>query len=243
MMTVNEVSKLTGVSIRALRHYDQLGLLKPARVTQAGYRLYDQASLERLQSILLFKELQFPLKEIARILDSPDFDRNRALEQQIQLLQMRKEHLENLILLAKGLKMKGTKFMDFKAFDTQKIDEYAAWAKASWGKTQAWQEYEQKSQGRSRAEEKALEEQVMALMGAIVQKGQPEAAFEEVKALQGFITANLYTCTDQILRYLGQMYAGGGDVTEHIDAVWGQGAGAFCHEAVESYLAKKGRNP
>ena len=105
MMTVNEVAKMTGVSVRALHHYDQLGLLKPARVTQAGYRLYDEECLVRLQSILLFKELQFPLKEIARILDSPDFDRNRALEQQIQLLQMRKEHLENLIMLAKGLKM------------------------------------------------------------------------------------------------------------------------------------------
>ena len=80
MMTVNEVSKLTGVSVRTLQYYDKIGLLSPASYTEAGYRMYDEKALERLQHILLFKELQFPLKEIKGILDSSDFDRNRALE-------------------------------------------------------------------------------------------------------------------------------------------------------------------
>ena len=102
MMTVNEVSKLTGVSIRTLQYYDTIGLLPPAGYTEAGYRLYDDAAMERLQQILLFRELELPLKEIKRILDSPHFDRNRALEQQIELLTMKKEHLENLILFARG---------------------------------------------------------------------------------------------------------------------------------------------
>ena len=97
MMTVNEVSKLTGVSARTLHYYDTIGLLKPAQMTESGYRLYDDAALERLQSILLFRELQFPLKEIRNILDSPNFDRNKALDQQITLLRMKKEHIENLI--------------------------------------------------------------------------------------------------------------------------------------------------
>ena len=100
MMTVHEVSELTGVSVRALHHYDQIGLLRPTRVSEAGYRLYGGEALERLQVILLFRELEFPLKEIKRILDSPDFERGRALEQQIALLEMKKEHLENLIDLA-----------------------------------------------------------------------------------------------------------------------------------------------
>ena len=133
MMTVHEVSELTGVSVRALHHYDQLGLLKPAAVTEAGYRLYDEGSLVRLQSILLFRELQFPLKDIGAILDSPAFDRNKALTQQIELLELQKEHIENLIDLAKGIKLTGVKGMaDFKAFDTRKIDDYAREAKASW---------------------------------------------------------------------------------------------------------------
>lgn len=73
MQTVHEVSRLTGISVRALHHYDAIGLLKPSRVTEAGYRLYDGAALRRLQNILFFRELQFPLKEIKAILDNPEF--------------------------------------------------------------------------------------------------------------------------------------------------------------------------
>ena len=113
MMTVNEVSKLTGVSIRTLQYYDTIGLLKPIEYTESGYRLYDDTSLERLQQILLFKELEFPLKEIKKIIEVPNFDRNKALEQQIELLTMKKEHLENLISFARGIKGIGAKYMDF----------------------------------------------------------------------------------------------------------------------------------
>ena len=135
MMTVNEVSKLTGVSIRTLQYYDTIGLLKPIEYTETGYRLYDDISLERLQQILMFKELEFPLKEIKKIIDAPNFDRNKALEQQIELLTMKKEHLENLISFARGIKGIGVKYMDFKVFDTRKIDEYFKRAKEQWGQT------------------------------------------------------------------------------------------------------------
>ena len=148
MRTVHEVSRLTGVSVRALHHYDRIGLLHPAKVTEAGYRLYDDAALERLQYILLFKELQFSLKEIKGILDSPDFDRGRALEQQITLLEMRKEHLENLIDFARGIQMIGVRGLDFTVFDMKKIDEYARQAKASWGQTPEYREFEEKSRDR-----------------------------------------------------------------------------------------------
>ena len=83
MYTVIEVSRLTGVSVRTQHHYDSIGLLPPADVTQAGYRLYDDAALQRLQNILLFRELQFSLKEIKAILDAPDFDPMEAIAQQI----------------------------------------------------------------------------------------------------------------------------------------------------------------
>ena len=93
MRTVHEVSKLTGVSIRTLQYYDKIGLLSPAERTEAGYRLYDDAALERLGQILLFRELEFPLAEIRDILDAPDFDRDLALRQQIDLLTLKKERL------------------------------------------------------------------------------------------------------------------------------------------------------
>ena len=131
-MTVHEVSEKTGVSVRALRHYDEIGLLKPAATSGAGYRLYDMASLERLQLILLFRELQFPLKDI---MDSPAFDRNRALDQQIELLKLRREHLDNLILLAQGIRVTGVNHLSFEPFDMAKIDEYVSEARNSWKDT------------------------------------------------------------------------------------------------------------
>ena len=90
MMTVKQVSELTGVSIRTLRYYDSIGLLNPSVRTEAGYRLYDDTAMERLQQILLFRELGFPLADIVRILSSPDFDRQKALSQQIELLELRR---------------------------------------------------------------------------------------------------------------------------------------------------------
>ena len=131
MKTVQEVSNLTGVSVRTLHYYDQIGLLKPTKVTESGYRLYDVEAMERLQHIMLFRELQFPLKDIKNIIQSSDFDRNRALEQQIELLTLKKEHIENLITFARGIHGIGVKNMDFSAFDATKIDEYTEQVKST----------------------------------------------------------------------------------------------------------------
>ena len=146
MMTVHEVSKLAGVSVRALHHYDAIGLLKPSRVTEAGYRLYDEDALSRLQEILLFRELEFQLGEIKRILDSPVYDRRQALYDQLELLRLRKERLEGLIAFTESM-IKGGTGMDFTAFDDSKQREYAEEAKRRWSGTAAWREYEKKQPG------------------------------------------------------------------------------------------------
>ena len=103
MKTVKEVSQITGVSVRTLHHYDAIGLLPPTRVTEAGYRLYDDTALQRLQTILLLRQLEFPLKQIQEILDAPNFDPVAALEDQIRLLEMKRTHLDTLIAHAKKL--------------------------------------------------------------------------------------------------------------------------------------------
>ncbi len=242
MMTVHEVSALTGVSVRALHHYDAIGLLKPAAVTEAGYRLYDDASLERLSAILLFRELEFPLKDIRAILDSPGFRRAKALEQQIELLKLKKEHLENLIALAAGLKTRGVSGLDFSAFDTRKIDEYARQAKASWGGTPEYREYEEKSRGRTREEERGLSAELMGILAAFggMLDGDPAGAAAQAQAekLQRYISEHFYTCSDSILLGLGRMYAGGGSFTEHIDAAGGPGTAEFAYRAIEAKCAK-----
>ena len=243
MMTVHEVSRLTGVSIRTLQYYDRIGLLPPAEYTEAGYRLYDDTALETLQQILLFRELEFPLKEIRQIIQSPAFDRQKALDQQIQLLQLKKEHLENLIVLARGIKTTGVKQnMDFSAFDTKKIDEYAAQAKASWGETSEYHEFEQKSQARSKEEENALARQMMAIFTEIGEHKEDDPDSEAVQSLvvklQDFISRHYYTCSKQILSSLGEMYAAGGEMTANIDKAGGEGTAAFANEAIKAFCAK-----
>lgn len=242
MMTVNEVSKLTGVSIRTLQYYDKIGLLKPTGYTESGYRLYDDTALEKLQQILLFRELEFPLKEIKEIISRPDFDKNEALDQQITLLTMKKEHLEDLIGFAREIQVKGVKRMDFSVFDTHKIDEYAKQAKERWGKTDAYREYEQKAAGRSKEENQAVMEKFMQIFVDFgkLKETAPESAEVQghVKKLQDYITEHFYQCTDEILSGLGQMYADGGEFTDNIDKAGGAGTAGFAAEAIRIYCRK-----
>ena len=239
MMTVNEVSKLTGVSIRTLQYYDKIGLLHPAKYTEAGYRLYNDAALETLQQILLFRELEFPLKDIKEIISRPDFDRSKALEQQIKLLTLKKEHIENLIDLAKGIKLLGVRKLKFEAFDTSKIDEYAAQAKAYWGKTPAYKEFEEKSRGRTKEEDRKIYQGMIDIFGEFGQIRNTEPSSKDaqalVKKLQDYITEHMYTCTKKILSSLGKMYAGGGDFTKNIDSYGGEGTAEFTSQAIEIY--------
>ena len=239
MKTVNEIAQLAHVSVRTLHHYDAIGLLKPTVITEAGYRLYDDAALERLYLILLFRELEFPLKDIAEILDAPDFDRNRVLEQQVQLLKAKVNHLQTCIHLANGIKLMGVKNLKFKNWDPKKIDEYSTQAETLYGKTDAWKEYSEKAKGRSRDAEQALGDGIMELFTKLgtMKELSPESPKVQVwvKALQDYITEHFYTCTPQILQGLGEMYAGGGSMTENIDAVGGKGTGEFAREAIRIY--------
>lgn len=239
MKTVNDVSRMTGVSIRTLHHYDAIGLLKPTQITDAGYRLYDEDAIEQLFLILLFKEIGFPLKEIQCILTAPDFDRNQVLEHQIDLLQQKVTYLQNRIQLARGIQLVGIKHMNLKEFDMKKIDDYAVQAKALYGKTDAYQEFEKKSAGRSKETENALGNQVMEFfvrLGAMrhMDPGCPEVQ-AWVKELQAFFTEHYYNCTNPILLSLAESYAGGGSMNENIDNAGGAGTGAFAQEAIAIY--------
>lgn len=243
MRTVKQVSLLTGVSVRALHHYDAIGLLKPTKVTEAGYRLYDDMALRRLQTILLFRELAFPLKEIGRILDSPDFDPSLALEQQLRLLELQREHLDNLISYARQLLISGGVTMEFSAFDKSKLEAYAAQAKEKWGGTDAYREYAQKAKGQSAQQEQATGNALMDIFAELGAIRAADPAGEEAQAMIGklrsFITQHYYTCTPQILLGLGQMYIAGDEMTANIDAVGGGGTAAFASKAIECYCREK----
>ena len=199
MMTVHEVSKLAGVSIRTLQYYDKIGLLHPTGYTDAGYRLYDDADLERLQHILLFRELEFPLKDIKAIINSPDFDRS-------------------------------------------KLDEYSRQAKELYGSTPEYKEMEEKQKNRTEEEEKILADRFMLLFKEAGKIKNSDPASDDaqnlVKRIQDYITENLYTCTNKILRGLGKMYSGGGEITMNIDVYGGEGTAVFVANAIEIYCDK-----
>ena len=239
MKTVKEVSAVTGVSVRTLHHYDAIGLLPPTRVTEAGYRLYDDTALARLQAILLFRELQFPLKDIKTILDSPKFDPQAALEDQIRLLELQRDRLNQLISHARQIQKTGVIDLNFKPFDKSKEEEYAAQAKAKWGNTDAYKEFEKKTQGQSAEQMKSTGDALMeifAQFGAIRHTAPDSAEAQAlVNILQNYITAHYYTCTPQILRGLGQMYVAGDSMTENIDKAGGKGTAGFANKAIEIY--------
>lgn len=241
MRTVKEVSKLTGVSVRTLHYYDEIGLLIPASVTEAGYRLYDDTALERLQHIMLFRELEFQLKDIKEILNSSNFDKNKALEQQIELLTLKREHIDNLITFARGIKLIGVKNMNFEAFDTKKLDEYTAQAKAMWGNTEAYKEFEIKTKNLSDEQKNVVGDNMMKLFaefGQLADKNPSDDVVQtQVKKLQDYITDNFYNCTNEILSGLGKMYNGGGSFTENIDKAGGEGTADFVAEAIKIYCS------
>ena len=241
MRTVNEVSKITGVSVRTLHHYDAVGLLKPTKVTETGYRMYDDTAISRLQSILLFRELQFPLKEIKAILDSPDFDPMEALAQQIELLELQYRHIGKLISFAREIQDKGVITMSFEAFDKSEIQQYKAEVKARWGGTQAHKDYEQRAATRSDLESDEIASQLMATFAEIgtLRHLSPSAkeVQEKIADLQKFITDNYYICTDEILNGLGQMYVEDERFKKNIDKAGGDGTAEFVRQAISAYCA------
>lgn len=122
MRTVKEISELTGISVRTLHYYDEIGLLKPTDKSEAGYRLYDDKALETLQQILFFREFDISLKEIKSVLDNPVLERNQILQSQKKMLEAKKERLERLLSSIDDI-LKGENRMDFEAFSKDDIEE------------------------------------------------------------------------------------------------------------------------
>lgn len=242
MMTVSQASKITGVSIRTLRYYDDIGLLVPSGRTDSGYRYYDEAALEKLRQILLFRELDFPLEEIRRIIGSPVYDRQKALDRQIELLTLKKDRLEKIIKLARRMRQGGMDNMDFSAFNSDKIRDYEQRAREQWGGTEAYREYEKKAAGRKPDKNAALAEEMMSIFARFGEIKNTDPASDDAQALvialKAFITENYYECTNVILASLGEMYAMGGEFTDNIDSVGGEGTAIFAKRAIDIFCGQ-----
>ena len=242
-MHIKEFAKLTGVSVRTLHYYDEIGLLKPSSVDeQNGYRFYDERCLERMQEILFYRELDFPLKDIQAIIFSPDYDKQIALKEQKHLLTLKKNRLERLITALDGA-MKGENFtmniFDNSEFEAQR-EQYAKEAKEKWGSTAAYKESAEKTCGYSKEKWNEVNEGMNSLMAEFAACRNSGFAPDctEVQALvkkwQDYISANFYTCTNEILAGLGEMYTADERFKANIDS-HGNGTADYMSEAIIAY--------
>ena len=237
-MLIQEFARFTGVSVRTLHYYDEIGLLKPAQVDKTtSYRYYDEHSLLRMQEILFYRELDFSLKSIEEILSSPNYDKTQALKEQKKLLILKKERLDNLISAIDGA-MKGENVM--KAFDNTEFEKYKAEAREKWGNTNAYQEHAEKTRGYSKDKWNSLAAGLDAIMGRFAESMKhgdipdSDAAQDLVKALQRHITEHYYHCTKEILFGLGQMYVADDRFRQNIDK-HADGTAAFIRDAITAY--------
>ena len=234
-MQIKEFAQQIGVSVRTLHYYDEIGLLKPSEVdVQNGYRFYDERSLERMQEILFYRELDFSLKTIAQILSSPDYDKQQALTRQRKLLLAKKERLERLIDALDSME-KGEGFMKPNNEYEDLKNKYAEEVRQRWGSTDAYKESQQRNTDFSQAA--SLLDAVFEEFAELDRSGispDDEAAKIQVEKLQRCITDNFYTCTNEILAGLGQMYAADVRFKTNIDK-HGEGTAEFVSQCIKSY--------
>lgn len=243
-LQIKDFAALVGVSVRTLRYYDEISLLAPASVdAQSGYRYYDDASLARMQEILFYRELDLPLKEIAALLASPDHDRAQALAAQKELLILKRDRLDQLIA---AIDKAREGVIDMNAFDNSAFEAkraaYAAEAKERWGASDVWQEHDKKTKDYTGEKWQTLSaemDKIFADLAAAMARGLAPGSDDAqalVQRLQDHISANYYTCTNEILAGLGQMYTADARFRASIDR-HAAGTADYVSQAIAYYCS------
>ncbi|MES3005171.1 MAG: MerR family transcriptional regulator [Patescibacteria group bacterium] len=162
--TVQKLATLAGISARTLHYYDEIGLLSPTRILRNGYRQYDEPELLKLQQIMFYRELEFPLEDIKKILENKNFDMQKALSDHRGLLELKQKRLKELLKtidktikkISKKNNMKDDEL--YSAFDDAEMKQYAEEAKQRWGKTDAWKQSQERTKGWTKADYSKLKE-------------------------------------------------------------------------------------
>jgi len=245
---VKEASDIAGVSVRTLQHYDNIGLLEPESVSPAGYRLYSDRDLEKLQQVLFFVELGFSLKETGEIINSPGFDRKKALAAHRKFLEEKRDRLNRMIIsvdktiksIEGGGKMRKKEMFgafDAKAFEKHR-NKYAEETKQLYGHTEAFRESERKTAGYGKEDW----EKILSMAGTIFLKiaglmDKAPSSLEVQEAVgewRQYITDSFYNCTPEIFRGLGDLYTADERFTKNIDKIK-PGLAAYLKEAITIY--------
>ncbi|NFM79735.1 MerR family transcriptional regulator [Clostridium botulinum] len=239
---------MAGISVRMLHHYDKIGLLDPESVSDAGYRLYSDENLDRLQQILFFKELNFPLQEIKIILDSPNFNKKEALETHKQLLLEKKIRLEKIIQsvdktissIEGGIKMNKKEVLG--AFDMTEIEEhqkkYSEEVKNKYGNTSAYKESNEKTSKYTKEDWNNIMKDwdiIYKKLANLMDKNPDDKEVQEyIHQFREHISKNFYDCTPEIFRGLGELYVNDERFTANIDK-YKTGLSKFLREAINVY--------
>lgn len=240
-MQIKEFAIATGVSIRTIHYYDEIGLLTPAYVDKiTGYRYYDENSIIRMQEILFYRELDFSLKSIKEILTSPNYDKNKVFNEQKELLILKKERLEKIIF-AIDAAMEGENVMS--VFDNSEFEKYKNEVKEKWGQTEAYKEHSEKTKTYSKEKWNNLAsgmDQIMTMFSVCMKNGSEAnstEAQELVRKLQNHISENYYHCTNEILASLGGMYIADERFKNNIDK-HAIGTAEYISKAINFYCKK-----
>jgi len=212
LKTVKEIAKLTGITIRTLHYYDEIGLLKPSDVSEAGYRLYNKNDITIIQEILFLKEIGFELKQIKEIVNNPSFDEKTELKKQKEILILKKKRIENLIKLVDD-KLECNCSLSFSEFDESHIiakqKEYHKEVLQRWKNTDSYREFES-NHSKSNNQFTDLDKKSKEIFGKIAEYMNYPPSDKRVQGLislwQDYITQNHYNCTNQMLECLSLMY-------------------------------------
>lgn len=244
-MRVKEVADITGVSVRTLHYYDEIGLLSPAQVTEAGYRQYSDDDLKMLQQILFFRELDFPLKQIKEIIDSPNFNQAEALELHRSMLLEKRRRLDVMLeTLEKTIKhMKGeiqmTNKEKFQGFDFSH-NPYEQEARDRWG-DKAVDEANAKIRNMTKEQQSALSEKMNAIYTRLAELRSSTPDSEEaqagIKEWYDFLNS-MGEYTPEAFKGLGQMYVDDVRFTKNIDK-FGEGLAVFMRDAMAVFADKQ----
>ncbi len=236
-MKINELAKTSGVTVRTLHYYDEIGLLKPSEKTESGYREYNERSAETLHQILFLRELDFSLSDIKEIINDSNFDKTMAFKLHKQLLIKKRDRLNDLISLCDRA-LKGEDYMDFKTFDMKEIEQHKKEAKERFGHTDEYKQSEQKTKNYNNNDWQKVKENTDEIFSKFAKikhlSPNSEQAQTLVEEWKKFITDNFYDCTNEVLEGLSVIYTQDERFLKNIDK-HGEGTAEFVASAIKYY--------
>lgn len=244
--SIGETATMTGVTIRTLRYYDKIGLLKPAEISDAGYRYYTETEIALLQQILFYRELEFSLDEIGKLLSNPEIDKRQVLEKHRDLLIMKREHIDSLIRLAEetigGTIMSDKNKLKITAADIENAKaQYAEEVKEKWGGTKEFEQSERKYTDMSPNDKERTATDQDEIFSEFAKCARKAPDSEEVQLLverwRNFISANYYECSNEVLACLGKMYLTDERFRANLDK-YGDGTAEIMSKGIKVYCRK-----